>query len=295
MMFRRIGLFLLVNFLVIITISLLLSILGIGHFITEQGLDFRALMMFCLVWGMGGSFISLALSKKMAVWMMGVKIIDPKTTDPTQRALVKTVHALAQKAHLPAMPEVGVYSSPEVNAFATGRSKRSSLVAVSSGLLQRMNNDEVEGVIGHELAHIANGDMVTMALLQGIINAFVMFAARAIAYIIMRGQRGRPSPFMYFGLVMVLQMVFMVLGSLIVAWFSRIREFRADAGSAHIAGKQKMIAALQGLERTFNVRDKQHEQAAFQAFKISSHNGFIRFFSSHPPLKERIERLERMR
>ncbi|HAR43341.1 MAG TPA: protease HtpX, partial [Bdellovibrionales bacterium] len=187
--FKRISLFLLVNFLVIITISVILKLLGIQPYLTAYGIDYGNLMAFCLVWGMGGAFISLALSRIIAKFAMGVKVIAPDTHDPALQDLVQMVHQLAKSAGLPAMPEVGIYNSPEVNAFATGPTKSRALVAVSTGLLQRMHRAEVEGVLGHEIAHVANGDMVTMTLIQGVVNAFVMFLARAIAFALAQAMR----------------------------------------------------------------------------------------------------------
>jgi len=180
--FKRIGSFLAVNVLVMVTISLILNVLGVKPYLTPYGLDYQSLMIFCLVWGMGGAFISLAPSRVMEKWMMGVKVISPDTRDPDQRELLQMVHVLARAAHLSAMPQVGIYESHEVNAFATGPTKSRSLVAVSSGLLQCMKQAEVNGVLAHEVAHIANGDMVTMTLIQGVVNAFVMFLARVIAF-----------------------------------------------------------------------------------------------------------------
>lgn len=297
---KRIILFLAVNFLVVLTISFLLSIFHVQPFLQQNGLNITSLAIFCLIWGMGGAFISLLLSKTMAKWMMGVKIIDPKTNDPLLQQLLQTVKQLTQKAGLP-MPEVGIYMSPELNAFATGPSKNHALVAVSSGLLQRMQEGEVEGVLGHEVTHIANGDMVTMTLLQGVINAFVMFLARILAYVFSGMGRDRESSSssvgstgMFYVLVFVFEMIFMVLGSLVVASFSRFREFRADAGGARLAGKSNMISALRKLQQTYEIRDPIHEQPAVQAFKISGHNGITRLFASHPPLEERIARLEKL-
>src|SRR5690606_37107750 len=175
---KRIFLFLAVNALVVITISTLMRLFGVEPYLQANGLNLESLAVFCLLWGMGGAFISLGLSRIMAKWMMGVKVIDPNTTDSNAQELVQTVYRLARAAGLSKMPEVGIYQSPEVNAFATGPTKARSLVAVSTGLLQRMRQDEVEGVLAHEVAHIANGDMVTMTLVQGVINAFVMFLAR---------------------------------------------------------------------------------------------------------------------
>ncbi|NJM10368.1 MAG: protease HtpX [Bdellovibrionaceae bacterium] len=297
---KRIGLFLTVNILVMVTISLVLNLLGVKPYITAQGLNFEALMVFCLVWGMGGAFISLGLSRIMAKWMMGVKVIPPDVQDPALRELLHTVHGLAQAARLPKMPEVGIYESPEVNAFATGPTKSRSLVAVSTGLLQRMNDEQVKGVLGHEVAHIANGDMVTMTLIQGVVNAFVMFLARVIAYGITmaRGndsEESQGSPLMFHLVTFVLEMVFMVLGSIVVAWFSRYREFRADAGGAKLAGRESMISALQGLQRTIDEVGTDQAQPAIASLKISSRGGFARLFSTHPPLEERIERLKTAR
>ena len=295
-MAKRIVLFLVVNVLVMLTISVLTALLGLDRSVLHgAGIDYQQLMVFCLIWGMAGSLISLALSRIMAKRMMGVQVVDPETTDPQARALIMTVRQLAEKAGI-AMPEVGVYESPELNAFATGPTKRRSLVAVSSGLLQRMDRSEVEGVLGHEITHIANGDMVTMTLLQGIINAFVMFLARVIAWGIANASRRdndeRPSYYMVYPIQMVLEMVFMLMGSMVIAAFSRWREFRADAGGARVAGRQQMIRALQALQR--NVEGVEQAPAAIAAFRISNPGGFTRFFMSHPPLDERIMRLQQL-
>lgn len=296
--FKRIFVFLAVNAAVMLTISVILNVLGVRPYLTAQGIDYNSLMIFCLIWGMGGAFISLGLSRVMAKWMMGVQIIPENTQDPALRELLHTVHELARAARLPKMPEVGIYDSPEVNAFATGPSKSRSLVAVSSGLLNRMNSHEVKGVLGHEVAHIANGDMVTMTLIQGVVNAFVMFLARVIAYAITMsgrndGEERSGTPVSYYIVQFVLEMAFMVLGSIVVAWFSRLREYRADAGGARLAGRDNMIQALQGLKRTFEDVDPS-EQPAVQALKISSRpGGIMQLFSTHPPLEERIERLQR--
>jgi len=294
---KRIVLFLLVNFLVVTVISFILSFFNLQPYLSKYGLNYGSLAIFCLLWGMIGAFISLLLSKVMAKWMMGVQIIDPNTNDPNLRQLVETIHQLAKKAGLPKMPEVGIYNSPEVNAFATGPSKSNSLVAVSSGLLNRMRPEEVEGVLGHEITHIANGDMVTMTLLQGIINAFVMFFARVLAFAIARALGRKEdsesvSPLMYQLTVFVLQIVFMILGSLVIAAYSRRREYRADAGGAILAGPQKMINALVALKKTVEIQDPSHQPEAIQAFKISSNAGLLSYFSSHPPLDERIARLQ---
>lgn len=297
---KRIFLFLLVNFLVMAVISFLLYLFNIQPFLTKQGINPGALALFCLIWGMAGALISLRLSKFMAKWLMSVQIVEPDTNDPALRELLGTIYQLGKKAGLPVNPEVGIYQSPEINAFATGSSKRNSLVAVSTGLLQRMRKDELEGVLGHEITHIANGDMVTMTLLQGIVNAFVMFLARMVAFAISRGiVRSRNvesedgvSPIMYQMTVFLLEMVFMVLGSLVIARFSRFREFRADAGGAILAGKDKMINALYALKLSQDFHDDLTEQPAIQAFMISGREGFLKLFASHPPLEDRIARLK---
>lgn len=294
---KRIFLFLAVNFLVIITISIILSLLNIRPYLTSHGLNYSSLLAFCLVWGMAGAFISLALSRQMAKWMMGVQVIDPETARGSEQQLLHLVENLAKRAGLPNTPEVGIYESPEVNAFATGPSQSRSLVAVSSGLLRRFNTSDLEGVLGHEISHIANGDMVTMTLLQGVINAFVMFFARVLAFAVTRmgkksDEAAFTSPFLYTVLVVVFEIIFMILGSIVIATYSRFREFRADSGGARLAGRDKMINALKALKQTVEIHDPKAEQPAFQAFKISSKQGFLRFFASHPPLDERIHRLE---
>jgi heat shock protein HtpX len=211
-----------------------------------------------------------------------------------------TVHQLARNAHLPSMPEVGIFDSPEPNAFATGPTKRRSLIAVSTGLLRKMSQKELEGVLAHEISHIANGDMVTMTLIQGIVNAFVMFLARVLAYIFSGMGRSREgssgSYFSYMIFVFVFEIVFMLLGSIVVCWFSRFREFRADRGGADLAGKDKMIAALESLQKMHQIRDPHTEKASFQAFKISTRgkSGFMTLLASHPPLEERIHRLQHL-
>lgn len=297
---KRIVLFLLVNFLVVAFISFLAYFFNLQPFLAKNGLNIPSLAIFCLVWGMGGAFISLLLSKVMAKWMAGLQMIDPNTSDPQQRAVLDVVYALAKKAGLPKMPEVGIYQSPELNAFATGPSRSNSLVAVSTGLLQRLGKSEVDAVIGHEITHVANGDMVTMTLLQGVINAFVMFLARIVAYgiskFIARDDRDSgPSPFMFQITVFILEMIFMVLGSLVVASFSRYREYRADAGGARLVSPMAMIAALQALKRNLEIKDPNQNQEAINSFKISgTKSGFVQWFSSHPPLDDRIARLEKL-
>jgi heat shock protein HtpX len=258
----------------------------------------QGLFIFCFIWGMGGAFISLLLSRWMAKMLMGVQVIDPNTQDPDGQQLVQTVYNLARTAGLSTMPEVGIYQSPEINAFATGPSRSRALVAVSSGLLGQMRQFDVEGVLGHEITHIVNGDMVTLTLIQGVVNAFAMFLARILAFALSRGDsrdnRGG-NYFMEWILIMVFQTVFMVLGMIVVNWFSRWREFRADAGGARLAGRDHMISALKALkaihEAGADIVGKQ--QPAFQALKISGRtSGFLALFASHPPIEERIARLE---
>lgn len=300
-MAKRIFLFLAINFLVVITLSLVLNLFHVQPFLQGYGLNIQSLLIFCLIWGMGGAFISLALSRQMAKWMMGVHVINPDTGDSDLRQLIATVHKLARDAHLPDMPEVGVFESSEPNAFATGPTKRRSLVAVSTGLLRRMSQKELEGVIAHEIAHISNGDMVTMTLIQGIVNAFVMFLARILAYVFSGLGRGRDqgssgSYFSYMMFVFLFEVVFMVLGSIVVCSFSRFREFRADRGGADLAGNEKMIAALESLQRMKEIRDPNADKPSFQALKISTRRktGIMTLFATHPPLEERIARLRRM-
>ena len=302
MWLRRIGLFLMVNILVLATISILLHLLGIDNYLNSRGIDYPSLLVICVLWGFGGAFISLLLSRWMAKTMMGVQVIDPENPgSQEERWLVDTVHRLAHSAGLQTMPEVGFYNSPDPNAFATGPGRDSALVAVSSGLFQLMDKDEIEGVLGHELTHVTNGDMVTMTLIQGIINAFVMFLSRVLAFIISQAMRSRDDRdsgggWLQFLLVIVFQIVFSLLGSIMVCWFSRQREFRADAGGARLAGRDSMINALRALARLHDpevaAAEAKHAQA-FQSLKISGQGGgFMRLFATHPPIEERIARLE---
>lgn len=298
-MFTRVLLFLGTNILVIATISIITHLLGLHSYLTSHGINYQSLAIFCALWGTAGAFISLMLSKFIAKTSMGVKLIDPNTTQSEERNLIEIIRGLVNKAGLKTMPEVGIYQSPELNAFATGPTKNSSLVAVSSGLLQKMNRAEIEGVLGHEISHITNGDMVTMTLIQGVINAFALFLSRIVAYIISMGAAGRdnnqesiagPGP-MFFMLSMLFDILFTLLGSILVAAFSRYREYRADKGGAMLAGRNKMIAALQALQQTIQPEDTRAPSLA--TLKIShKSSGFRAFFSSHPPLALRIKRLE---
>jgi heat shock protein HtpX len=298
-MTKRIFLLVLVNILVMATITLILGLLRVGNYFPQGGLAGLALV--CLVWGFVGAFISLALSRVIAKWMMGVEVIPPDTSDPALRELVETVHGLARAASLPNLPEVGIYQSDEVNAFATGPTKSRALVAVSTGLLQRMGSREVAGVLGHEITHVANGDMVTMTLIQGIINAFVLFLSRVLAFVLSQALRSRDERdngggLLQFFLVQIFQIVFSLLGMIVVCWFSRIREFRADAGGARLAGRENMINALRALQRLHDPELAAAEAAqapAFQSLKISGQQGgLLALFADHPPLAERIARLE---
>jgi heat shock protein HtpX len=288
---KRWILFIATNILVIATITILLNLLGIHGYITAKGIDMRSLMIFCLVWGMGGSFISLALSRQMAKWLAGVQVIDPNKPGEYEW-LVRTVHQIAKKAGIQVMPEVGVYNSPEVNAFATGPTKNRALVAVSAGLLRSMTNDEIEGVLAHEITHVQNGDMVTMTLLQGVINAFVMFFARVASFAIAQNVDEGKRPWVRFFCTIFFQMALGILGLIVVDWFSRQREFRADSGSAKLLGSAaQMKAALQKLALLQGrvISDK----SALGTMKISSESKskFGTLFATHPALEERIAAL----
>lgn len=294
---KRIGLFLFLNILIVVSLSIIVNVFGLDRYLTAKGLNYSSLAVFCLVWGMGGAFISLGLSRIMARWMMGVKIIPENTYDQRLIELKQTVYTLAKQAGLSTMPQVGIYDSPDINAFATGPSKSRSLVAVSSGLLHNMNPREVRGVLAHEVAHIANGDMVTMTLLTGVVNAFVMFLARIIAYAASQFFRSdeeeSPSMLVYYATQIVLEILFMILGSMLIARFSRWREYRADAGGARLGGRENMIAALEALKRNLNLPPAQAQTAAVQTMQIEGGrgSGLFRLFSSHPSLDDRIARL----
>lgn len=282
-MIKRIFLFLAVNILVVGTISIVLNLLHLGPYFTAHGINIPSLLIFCLIWGMGGAFVSLLLSKHLVKWTMGVKVNDTRL-QPLQPVLER----LAKEAKLPAIPEFGLFEMQAINAFATGASKRKSLVAVSTGLLASMSDDEIEGVLAHEIAHIANGDMVTMTLLQGVINAFVMFLARIIAFAIAGRDRKRVS----YLTIYILEIAFMVLGSFVICGFSRWREFRADKMGAEVAGREKMRAALQRLliENPQKARSTQYKNAEVMMF---SGGKMLKLFATHPPLEERIKRLSK--
>jgi len=290
---KRFFLFITVNILILATLSITMRLLGVGNYFSARGIDYQSLMLFCLVWGMGGAFISLALSRVMAKWMMGVVVIDPDTRQTELGELVRMVHKLARAANLPAMPEVGYYPSQEINAFATGPTKSRALVAVSAGLLERMDRTQLEGVLAHEISHIANGDMVTMTLIQGVINAFVMFLARVIAFFLAnRGRDSESSVSPNYLIIFLLEMVLSVLGMIVVSAFSRSREYRADEGGAQLAGRTSMIKALEALQSTVAYADLTGKEA-LATLKISGKpKGFFSLFATHPPLEDRIEKLK---
>jgi len=294
---KRAFVFLAVNIAVILALSVLVNLLGLRPYLHQNGLNIQGLLVFCAIFGMAGSFISLQLSRWTAKRAMGVRLIDPNSPrDQAETFLLDRVHSLCQKAGMRVLPEVGIYPSPEVNAFATGPSRDRALVAVSAGLLERMDGEAVEGVLGHEIAHIANGDMVTMTLLQGVVNTFVMFFARIIAMVLdnfLRSDddRGGLGYFGYIMVVFALESVLFLLASPIIFAFSRHREYRADKGSAQIAGRETMIHALEALQDNHAMVDRR--QSSVTMFKI--HGGarglVAALYSSHPPLEARIKAL----
>ncbi|ART79482.1 protease HtpX [Oceanisphaera avium] len=288
---KRIILFIATNLAVVLVLGVVLNIV-----FSMLGIDrssIGGLLVFCAVFGFGGAFISLLISKWMAKRAYNVQIIDQPRNE-LEHWLLTTVTRQAQQAGI-GMPEVGIYDSPDMNAFATGASRNSSLVAVSSGLMYSMSRDEAEAVLAHEVSHIANGDMVTMTLLQGVVNTFVMFFARIIANLISSAmsrdneEGGGLGGIAYFGVVMVLELVFGMLASLIVMWFSRYREYRADEGSARLVGKDKMIAALQRLGQG----SQAELEGSLAAFGITG-RGSSELFMSHPPLEKRIQSLRNL-
>jgi heat shock protein HtpX len=287
---KRVALFLLTNLGVMLVLGLAVNVLGLNQFLTANGLDLTSLLGFALVMGFGGAFISLLISKPIAKWTTKLQVING-SSDPTHAWLVSTVERFAKQAGVKT-PEVGIYPGPP-NAFATGAFKNSALVAVSTGLLESMTRDEVEAVIGHEVAHVANGDMVTMALIQGVMNTFVVFLSRVIGYfvdkVVLRNQNEGPG-MGYYITTIVMDILLGVVAALIVAWFSRQREFRADAGAARLMGrKQPMIDALARLGGL----DPGEMPKAMQSMGISARpSGLMALFSTHPPMAQRIERLK---
>ena len=289
---KRIFYFLLTNILVLLTISIILSITGAGSYITDKGIDFGSLLVFSAIVGFSGSFISLAISRWMAKRMMGVQVIDPDNpTNAHEARVVEKVYRLSRAAGLTHMPEVGIYYSDEVNAFATGPSKKRSLVAVSAGLLNEMDDDAIEGIIAHEVAHIVNGDMVTMTLLQGVINTFVVFLARIVAFAASQLVRSEMAPIVHFIAIVVFQLLFSVLGSIVVFAYSRHREFHADKGGADLAGKDKMKHALESLKAYSSRATTDTQDTSIATMKISGKPKKSMIFSTHPDLDERINRL----
>ncbi|HHE3506727.1 TPA: protease HtpX [Pasteurella multocida] len=280
----RILLFLATNMAVLVVFNIILSLTGI------QAQDATGLLLMAALFGFSGSLISLFLSKTMAIRAVGAEVIKQPRND-MERWLVNTVRSQAERANL-AMPDVAIYHSEDVNAFATGPSKNNSLVAVSTGLLRAMTQDEAEAVLAHEVAHIKNGDMVTMTLLQGVLNTFVIFVSRMIAKVVSSNRDGESSTGIYFLVSMVLEILFGFLASMIAMWFSRYREFRADAGSAKLVGKHKMIAALQRLQRLHEPQELEGQLAAFAI--NGKRGGLAALFMSHPPLEKRIAALQQL-
>ncbi len=286
---KRVFLLIVTNFAILAVLSVTMQLLGIDSALeNETGLNLQGLLVFAAIFGFGGAFISLLISKWMAKRATGAQVIEvPANT--TERWLVDTVKRQADRAGI-GMPEVAIYDAPDVNAFATGWNRNAALVAVSTGLLNNMSQDEAEAVLGHEISHVANGDMVTLTLVQGVVNTFVIFFSRVIGFfvdrVLLRNERGQGIGF--FVATFVAQMVLGVLASMVVAWVSRQREYRADAGGASLAGRQKMIAALERLKMN-------HEQTALpaqmSAFGISGGGGLMSLFMTHPPLDERIAAL----
>lgn len=296
-MLKRIGLFVATNLAVIVVISLILSLFNLQSYFTKHGLNYESLLIYSAVVGFTGSFISLFISKWMAIQAFGIQLIQ-KPANEMECWLLAEVAKLAEKNRIK-MPDVGIYESVEPNAFATGWSKNNALVAVSTGLLSSMNQDEVEAVLGHELSHIANGDMVTLTLIQGVVNTFVIFFARIAAFFVSQFFRKDESQefhdgFVYYGVALLFEIFFGILATIIVMWFSRYREFRADAGSAKTVGKEKMIKALERLKKVVNSVPEDDRAPAFSAMKIAGHHRWFALFSSHPPLEKRIEMLRKL-
>ncbi|WP_347259706.1 protease HtpX [Rudaea sp.] len=292
----RIVLFLLTNLAIMLVLSVVASIFGLDRWAyTHTGINLAGMLVFCALFGVGGSLVSLLLSKTMAKMSVGAQVIA-QPRNASEQWLFNTVAQHAKNAGI-GMPEIAVYDAPEMNAFATGASRNHALVAVSTGLLQSMNRDEVSAVLGHEISHVANGDMVTLALIQGVVNTFVMFLARVLGSVIdnaisgNRDNREGGYGIGYFVITMVLQMVLGVLATMIVMWFSRWREFRADAGGAQLGGRANMISALRTLS---GAHDDAGLPKALVAFGIAGGGGMARLFMSHPPIAERIAALQKV-
>ena len=292
---KRIFLLIATNIAIMLVLSIVVSVLGLDRYLTREGLDLPMLLVFSAILGFGGAFISLLLSKWMAKTSMGVHVIDQPRSE-TEQWLVNTVRQQAEQAGI-GMPEVGIFDSPDPNAFATGANKNSALVAVSTGLLNNMRRNEVEAVLGHEVSHVANGDMVTLTLIQGVMNTFVFFLARVIGFVvdrvILKNER-EGTGIGYIATVIVAQIVLGILAGMIVAWFSRQREYRADAGGAHLAGTNSMIGALEALRRVHSPTALPEKMQAF-GIRSGPPQGWQRLFMSHPPLEERIAALNSAR
>jgi heat shock protein HtpX len=291
---KRIFLLIATNIAVMVVLTIVARLLGLDQYIAASGGSWSGLLVFAALFGFGGAFISLLMSKWSAKRMMGVRVIE-QPANPTEQWLVHTVRAQAEQVGI-GMPEVGIFDSPEPNAFATGANKNKALVAVSTGLLQRMNRQEVEAVLGHEVGHVANGDMVTLTLIQGVVNTFVIFLARVVGNIVdkavFKSEDGRGVG--YFVTVIAAEIVFGILASVIVAWFSRQREFRADAAGARLAGINSMIGALEALKRVHDPQPLRQQMAAF-GIAGGIPTGLKKLFMSHPPLDERIAALRNAR
>ena len=291
----RIALFLATNLAIVFVLNITLSVLGVEHWLTqtEAGINVTGLLIISAAFGMIGSLVSLALSKSMAKRSMGVRVLAPRQANPTERWLLETVARQAQRAGV-ATPEVGVFPSPQPNAFATGMFRNKALVAVSEGLLAQMEREEVEAVLGHEVSHVANGDMVTLALIQGVVNTFVIFLSRLVGHVVDRAVfKSRGYGPGYFVTVIITQIVLSIFATMIVMWFSRRREFHADYGGARLAGRDNMIAALRRLQRASANEDLPGEMAAF-GISGAVFGGVRRLLTSHPPLARRIAALERL-
>jgi len=291
---KRIFLFVATNLAVVVLLGIVARLLGVDRFLNESGLNITSLLIFAAIFGMGGSLISLMMSKSIAKMSVGAQVIEQPASQ-TERWLVDTVQRQAQAAGI-GMPEVAIYDSPEPNAFATGANRNAALVAVSTGLLEQMSAEEAEAVLGHEVSHVANGDMVTLALLQGVLNTFVIALSRVVGSVVdqalSRGQEDRGPGMGYYLTSMVLELLFGFIASLIVMWFSRYREFHADAGGAKLASRDKMIAALERLRQLHEPSQLPSQMAAF-GINGGLGDGLRRLLMTHPPLEERIEALRR--
>lgn len=299
---KRIFLFFLTNVLVVLAVSLIVNALGLRPYLSAQGIDYGSLLIFCFLLGFGGALVSLAMSRWTAKWSMRVSVIDPaRPGSEAERRLVARITDLCRRAGLDTLPEIAIYESPEVNAFATGPSRRRSLLAISTGLLNAMDSKAVDGVIGHEITHIVNGDMVTMTLLQGLVNTFVIFVSQILLIAIESATSGRDENgrrrgglgfFAQMILIQVLESVLFLLASPIIYWYSRRREYRADWGSADLTGRETMIHALEQLKAATQVVD--NRAPSLSTFKINGRGRGLAqlLFASHPPIDARIEALK---